>query len=371
MKKAVRLSVLFALLITSFLFVGCDESEPVLPQLQAPTWGTVCEDFLTWSAVNNSEGYVVSINDRVQDVFGTQLSTEELNEGVGKIIKVKAKSTENFTDSDWSEAIVIDKINPPLSVEISENGELAWLSNENARGYSVTVFNEDLNVVKTMAVSIPLMRAKVIRVQTDDLPLGKYTFEILPIGGMDMGLNLSKRAEVEFVKSLIQKHIHSFSKSAENLHLKASFKMRENLDVTNYNFTSTNPSEQLAEYNKAYKDLFEGTDEEKFEAINVIGNDVIFHYYYFQNGEKVDMTTKNKAWNSYLNRYTDTENSTPLDIENIEGSLIFQTLQKEYYFRTNTNVNYTSLNADNNTIFMELVIIKDGNLFTESAEVNL
>ena len=373
MKRSFGLVTVCVMLMAVFTFVGCDEEElDFRMQLDAPMWGSISKEVLLWNEVSGASDYAISINEQEYEVVGNHYLVSDLNEGVGKAIRVKAKGGEEFRDSEWSAELIIDKIMPPTNIEITETGELVWAPDENAKGYSVNIFDENENLVKSIEIPIQLTEANLIRVQTEDLLLGKYSFEILPFATLNAHANLSEKAKMEFVKSMFEKHLHSFSKSGENLHSKASFKMREDLEITNYNFVSTDPAEQLAEYNKAYQDLFEGSAEERAVAINTIGNDVIFQHHYFKDGKKVIISTKNKAWSGYLNKYTDLENSTPIDIENIAGPLIGQTLDSTYYFRTNTNIaNPADLNTDNDTVFVEFVIIKDGRVFDESAEMQV
>ena len=371
-KAGLFAGVVFSLALM-VLFTGCDEegASQILDsqKLETPSFSVISQEGLGWNGIDGAAGYLVDINGLTFHTTEPSYPSMHFGNGAGQVIRVKAQGRNMFYDSDWSDEIVVDRISPPDSVAIASNGALTWIPDAKAKGYNVSIYDENLNWIKAIDINIVIDRASLVSVQTEDLPLGKYIFEILPFATPDAHANLSEAMITEYNKSMFEKSFHSSSNSESNLHLNVNFKLREDLAIGNYSFISVAPAEQLAEYNKAYSDLLDGTRKEKDAATKVIGNDIVLYHYYFKNGEKIVVATKNKAWDGYLNRYNDLVGSPPADLEKLSGVNIGKTYSKDYHYRSNHNVaSPRLLEADNGMFFVEMVIIKDNSIFTEILE---
>lgn len=105
---------------------------------------------ISWKAVSNADHYVVSLNDKEQDVQGTSFSAGNLTPETRYVIKVKAVPSEaqsyQFYESSWAEkeVVTLEKgtlASPQLSVNgISATGfKVEWLAVDRAGSYSVSI----------------------------------------------------------------------------------------------------------------------------------------------------------------------------------------------------------------------------------------
>ncbi|MDD4111069.1 MAG: hypothetical protein PHS54_05960, partial [Clostridia bacterium] len=134
---------LFLFLFFSFQFIGCEKETP---KLTTPII-SIAETIVSWAEVDNAEGYVVVIQNKEYEVTTTSydfslLAYEDL------LIKVKAvTSSEDYSDSDYSEELPyhFKEVLPAPIISI-DNFIVSWAAVENAEGYLVKINNGQVNV---------------------------------------------------------------------------------------------------------------------------------------------------------------------------------------------------------------------------------
>lgn len=110
---------------------------------------------LTWSAVSGANGYVVAINNKLDECSTNESDLTGLTEGETYKIKVKAKNTDETQNSDWSGEIVyipLTRLAVPSNIAIND-GILSWSNVPNTLGYAV-VINETTIIVNTVSYDL-------------------------------------------------------------------------------------------------------------------------------------------------------------------------------------------------------------------------
>ena len=283
---------------------------------------------LSWNPVENADKYTVIFGSNSSVTVKTSFYDIEINPGIYNI-SVWAESDNREIQS--SDKALLTHTEPKRSLgDIAlrgiENGVFRWTTLINAKGYIISVYdnnNAHVHSIERAAANDP-----EVDIYALNLPLGEYTIRIKAFGGdiyNDTNVKITEYSEKMIRDASVRINFNYENKysSLEEYWIQhyLNFSLKEG-------FTFNSPSRPQAEWNDLYTAFLTKSDNEKYNAAKDIGNDIIITYYYKDENDSpvVLMTTggiplaKNKLWGGWLWRYNGTEYTS------LQGSIVPSTL---------------------------------------------